>query len=269
MTNARSVVAPLPEAIDGKPWAISHEGNPRVDLQSHQMFVPMGSSPEDHFIRLHEMAHTKWTPRNKDPMKEARKIGVSWDVIQACEDMRMHELLFRTGFGPQLVGATSEKEQAIKLRRYLQQPDPLPIITLLAVCTKNTGDYRRLLDTLAKLDVHDPTVPPAELAQAVAIAKKANEIAEDTMRVMRATAPRSNPSKISFKGTLAAAEFLRDAIDAAPRDEESPRRVMTPPRASSKGRRSPRRTTGAWRGPSAARTSGARPPSRRSRSSSR
>lgn len=218
--STRPVIAPLPEAIDGQPWSVQNQGNPRVDLHARQMFVPLSESPEDHFVRLHEMAHTKWTPRSKDPMKEAAKIGVSWEIIQACEDMRMHELLFRNGFGPQLVGTNDEKELTFRLRKTLLQPDPLPMLAMLAVCTTNTGDFMRMLNVLGKLDVHDPSVTPSEAARGAFYSKKVNEIAVDTCAIMRSTA--TDPKKIKFKGTLEAAKFLHDAIKSASRDDPPP-----------------------------------------------
>lgn len=50
------------------------------------MLVPMDSSLASENVRLHEMAHVRWTPRRITDVD-----GVSWPTLNAVEDCRMHK----------------------------------------------------------------------------------------------------------------------------------------------------------------------------------
>jgi hypothetical protein len=100
---------PIPEAIDGLPWTVTirppqnHGGGVLygvTDLHGHAMTLP----PEDHtsarFVRLHELAHAKWTPRNVPPHAAAKKAKATITDVQTAEDLRIQSLLHVHGLLP-------------------------------------------------------------------------------------------------------------------------------------------------------------------------
>lgn len=100
---------PIPEAIDGLPWTVTirpptnHGGGVLygvTDLHGHAMTLP----PEDHtsarFVRLHELAHAKWTPRNVPPHAAAKKAKATITDVQTAEDLRIQSLLHLHGLLP-------------------------------------------------------------------------------------------------------------------------------------------------------------------------
>jgi hypothetical protein len=92
-------VFPLPEAVTGKPWTIREAGEhetPHVELQGRTMAIPIGQSGVDAWIRLHEMAHARWTPANAG--QSAASEGLQHRTANACEDARIHRKLADAGF---------------------------------------------------------------------------------------------------------------------------------------------------------------------------
>jgi hypothetical protein len=224
-------IAPLPEAIDGERWSIDTSSQPQVNLESRQMFVPLSDSAEDHYVRLHEMAHVKWTP-NKNPHKEAHKIGVSHGLIQSCEDYRMHYLLAEQAkMGRELVGAMTEDEIEAFLVRLVDQPNVIPAMMEMALSTARTGDIQRLKKVIRKLsDLDDygakvePPISPLTDVQKKALrysAEETQKIMEDVRSVITPSrGPRNYPK---WKDTLRLAKFVHDRI------------AMTPPRPTDDG----------------------------------
>ena len=87
---------PIPEAIDGLPWTVTirppqnHGGGILygvTDLHGHAMTLP----PEEHtsarFVRLHELAHAKFTPRNIPPHAAAKKANAALLVAEFFLDV--------------------------------------------------------------------------------------------------------------------------------------------------------------------------------------
>jgi hypothetical protein len=58
-----------------------------------RMAVPLGMDEADRRVRLHEMAHVRWTPVVPDLE------GVSFETMNAVEDRRMHKRLHEAGLG--------------------------------------------------------------------------------------------------------------------------------------------------------------------------
>ena len=83
-----------PELIVGEQWSVQEDARtPRVEFKGRTMSVPLSSSTSDRFVRLHEMAHVKWTPRNNSPARIAAKIGCPEVFVQCAEDARMAFML--------------------------------------------------------------------------------------------------------------------------------------------------------------------------------
>lgn len=102
-------ISPLPEAIDGRPWAIAFgpPGSGSMDPTARRMVVPPGTDPSSRFIRSHELAHSKITPRIA-AYKQCIKHGVSMDALQCCEDLRVHHFLDHVGV--ECTGSLSDTE---------------------------------------------------------------------------------------------------------------------------------------------------------------
>jgi hypothetical protein len=223
-------IAPLPEAIDGERWSIDSSSQARVDLGKREMFVPLSDSAEDHFVRLHEMAHAKWTPK-KSPAKEAEKIGVAPDLLQSCEDYRMHALLSeRMRMQMRLVGHMTEGEIEAMLLRLVNQPDVISPLVKMALSIHRTGDWLRLKKVIRQLagipleydeDGKAEPAPPSPLNDEQKkvlryAGTEAQKILEESHSVIHPTrGPRNYPK---WKDMLRMAKFVHDRI------------AMTPPR---------------------------------------
>jgi hypothetical protein len=92
---------PFPEIIDETDWEVREGRYPSFIKRSaspekpHIMQVPLGETPIDRKIRLHEQAHVTWT----DPIREDDE-RLQWlhevDTLNATEDARIIELMGRT-----------------------------------------------------------------------------------------------------------------------------------------------------------------------------
>lgn len=93
-------IYPLPEAVTGgKTWKVREAGEhetPHVDLASYAMAIPTDDNPIDAAIRLHEMAHARWTPVNA--WKSAAAESLQPMTVNACEDARIQRKLADAGF---------------------------------------------------------------------------------------------------------------------------------------------------------------------------
>ena len=97
---------PAPSIVDGREWQVQE--SPDVGTAWIQrtgtdgpgrMLVPRGELPAERRIRLHEMAHVRWTP-NVNPADLPE--GVSWSTFNAVEDCRVHRRLSEIGYDDQL-----------------------------------------------------------------------------------------------------------------------------------------------------------------------
>lgn len=86
-----------PELVKGEQWSVKEDAQkPHVEFVGRTMSVPLSSSTSDRFVRLHEMAHVKWTPRNNSAARTAAKIGCPEVFVQCAEDARMAFMLRKT-----------------------------------------------------------------------------------------------------------------------------------------------------------------------------
>lgn len=92
-------ILPLPEAVSGgKQWTIteSQSAVPSADAEHRVMVVPTRDHPHDAAMRLHEMAHARWSPANGAKLILAA--GLLHFTGNACEDARVHRKLLDAGF---------------------------------------------------------------------------------------------------------------------------------------------------------------------------
>lgn len=98
-------VRPFPEIIDETDWEVKEGRYPSYIKRSrkadapHVMQVPLGGTPIDRKIRLHEQAHvnwTKWSDGSDVEEDDERLMWVEMDTVNATEDARIIELMART-----------------------------------------------------------------------------------------------------------------------------------------------------------------------------
>lgn len=93
-------VRPFPEIIDEQHWEVREGRYPSfIDRDTGEkprvMQVPLGNTDIDRKIRLHEEAHTAWTPdieKDDERLEYLREI----ETLNATEDARIIELMNRT-----------------------------------------------------------------------------------------------------------------------------------------------------------------------------
>lgn len=119
-----TTLTPLPEAITGEAWKIKN-GPGAVDLVNREMYCPTGENAGDHFVRLHEMAHAKFTPKGESG-KMAAKHGVSVEALQVCEDARIHAKLIQLGrdMENRMAGCLSQEGAEKYVAYCLTRPNP-------------------------------------------------------------------------------------------------------------------------------------------------
>ena len=82
----------FPEVLkDGGDYRVlpGQPGQGVTNRRTKTMIVPVADTDTDRFVRLHELAHAKWTPA-EDPSAFCIKFKVDEDVLQAAEDCRIH-----------------------------------------------------------------------------------------------------------------------------------------------------------------------------------
>lgn len=131
-------ISPLPEAIDGRPWKIE-EGLGSCDTVGRVMAVPTDDRADSRFVRNHEIAHAKITPRVA-AYKQCEKFDVSMDAMQACEDLRVHMYLSRTGVD--MCGCFLGEDDAENFVRRWADDDRR--LALHLVAAMHTDDHERL-----------------------------------------------------------------------------------------------------------------------------
>jgi hypothetical protein len=127
---------PLPEAIDGAKWDVRDSSAAMTDTKGRTMFVPATDSPEDEYLRAHETAHARITPK-VPPEAMSKKSGVTVDAIQTCEDLRVNAFLENRGIDRH--GALGSLDVACHVAKvYAKQPRKL---ASLLVASRRTNDY--------------------------------------------------------------------------------------------------------------------------------
>jgi len=137
-------IYPLPEAVDGHPWVV-RSGTGSCDTVDRKLLVPLSESDQDRFIRNHEVAHAKITPR-VPAYKQCRKFGITMEAMQAVEDMRVHHFLRKAGVA--MTGDLTFHEAHTLIRRTLNSERYL---ALGMVSAWGTNDQSLLTNILSDL----------------------------------------------------------------------------------------------------------------------
>lgn len=145
-------IYPLPEAVSGgKPWkvreAAEHE-TPHVDLGTYSMAIPIEETREAAWIRLHEMAHARWTPVNAH--KTAAAEGLQPLTVNAAEDARIHRKLRDAGFP---IGRALTEDEAAKMAEHIASGmlEPLDAARLL-MASIGTGDEPGIAAAIGEME---------------------------------------------------------------------------------------------------------------------
>ena len=141
-----NAISPLPEALDGRQWSIrkSPSGSGSIDTVARQMAVPLGTAAADRFVRNHEMAHGKITPKVSSG-KQCIKFGVSMLALQCCEDLRVHHFLNSAGI--ECTGSLQGHDINRCVESYLSHPRDLAALVISAL---HTQDLSRVLAALGE-----------------------------------------------------------------------------------------------------------------------
>lgn len=238
---------PIPEAIDGLPWQVTirpptnHGGGivyGVTDLHGHAMTLP----PEEHtsarFVRLHELAHAKFTPRNVPPHAAAKKAKATITDIQTAEDLRIQSLLHVHGLLPRdLRHRTTEDLQhfAHAVAAHVtsgQAHTALEVLTWarvgsgVAVHRKQRTVRPRhklahlpeLAEELEQIDAHARALidQTGNVAHALALENATNLANQIAAEAVEAALPKRYSAKLPFaKVTIPLARKLRELLDAA------------------------------------------------------
>lgn len=138
---------PVPTALDPKRgWKVREGvGSVQRGPGTGVMDVPLGQSDRDRAVRLHEMAHVKWTPIATPGVG-----GVPWSTVNACEDGRIHKRLDENG----MLGRSSQVLDEDGYRRIAEGIEqgritPLDAARLMIASIRTADEYgvRRAIQT--------------------------------------------------------------------------------------------------------------------------
>lgn len=238
---------PIPEAIDGLPWTVTirpptdHGGGILygvTDLHGHAMTLP----PEEHtsarFVRLHELAHAKWTPRNVPPHAAAKKAKAHVTDVQTAEDLRIQSLLHLHGLlPPDLRHRSPEDLQhfAASVAQHVtsgQAHTALEVLTWARVGSgiavhRKKGQVRprhrlahlpELAEELEQINAHARALIDAtgNVAHALALENATNLAHQIANEAVEAALPKRYSARLPFaKVTIPLARKLRELLDAA------------------------------------------------------
>lgn len=250
---------PIPEAIDGLPWAVTirppqnHGGGILygvTDLRGQQMTLPPEEHPSARFVRLHELAHAKWTPRNVPPHAAAKKAKATVTDVQTAEDLRIQSLLHVHGLLPRdLRHRTTEDLQhfADAVAAHItsgQAHSALEVLTWARVGSgvavhRKKGQVKprhrlahlpELADELEQIEAHararmNNAAHAATLENATNLARKIAAEAVET------ALPKRYSARLPFaKVTIPLARKLRELLDAAKPTFQQPNPCPPPDR---------------------------------------
>lgn len=105
--------------VDGGSWIVG-EGTPTrgdawTNIHERHMRVPFGDSPLARVIRAHEMAHAKASPIDGNAVAAA--YSEDPNIIAACEEIRVNEMIKLAGFDINLLTDGSEKATGVELAK--------------------------------------------------------------------------------------------------------------------------------------------------------
>ena len=201
----------LPEAVDGFGW--THQATPNsgsVDLLNRVFCAPIEDTPEARFIRLHELAHARWTPR-KSAASAAKKACVSFDALQVAEDARIQLKLHASALEkPTLCGALTKAQllEAINKAVEFNQQQQLTLMAVACIGTQNLEHLREIARNAER---------EADIGRLLSSALNA---AEAVARELNRRLPRKR-ERLTFQNTLEAARLLDSILGLAAAREDA------------------------------------------------
>jgi hypothetical protein len=109
--------------------------------------VPLGVSDRDRWVRLHELAHAKWTP-----VTLVGADGIPFPTLNACEDSRIHKRLNEAGMAngsPVLLSDADRERMAAMVEDGRMPPIEAARLFLATVGTGDERPLRRLFEGLS------------------------------------------------------------------------------------------------------------------------
>lgn len=137
-------IYPLPEVFKGERWVIT-PGRGECDTVARSLEVPLSEDEADRFVRNHEMAHARITPR-VPANKQCARFGVSMTALQCIEDMRVHHFFTQAGIA--MTGHLDFYDAQCLVRRKLGSERALAAILCSAW---GTEDCNRIINILTPL----------------------------------------------------------------------------------------------------------------------
>ncbi len=138
---------PIPEAIDGKMWDVRENPHAaRTDTKERSMAVPFSDTDQAEFLRSHETAHARITPKVHAHVA-AKRAGISMEAMQVCEDVRVNAFLASRKIGT--YGAIGSQAYADMLVTSLRE-SPRKLGGLMLACA-GTNDYDMVNDAVVRL----------------------------------------------------------------------------------------------------------------------
>lgn len=209
---------PLPEALRGRRgerWEITgatrSAAQPCTHPAKRRMVVPVGddcplcSLRHDFAVRVHEMAHARWSPIR--PGRALRHYGVSFEDCAAVEELRIALLLERTGIWD-LPPCLCEWEATGLARRSVATS--LRVAVEVALSSMGTTDWTSVESALTSM--------PAAL----------DLRAHSALRLSWMAFALLGESRLAWTDTCRVAVILRDALHALEPFDREPHRWARP-----------------------------------------
>lgn len=146
MIKKQKKMYPIPEAIDGERWSVNESKSAMTDTKERTMYVPATDSEQGRYLRAHETAHARITPK-VHANAASRKHGISVEAMQACEDLRVNEFLNSRHIDRE--GGIGSQDMCDALVKMCAD-DPRKLGQLL-VSTMTTDDHDRLLESIERV----------------------------------------------------------------------------------------------------------------------
>lgn len=152
--------------VDGGSWTVGQgtptRGDAWTNIHDRHMRVPFGDSPLARVIRAHEMAHAKASPIDGTAAAIACESDV--EIVAACEEIRVNEMIKLAGFDIDLLADGSEKATGIELAKMGR--DGWNGVVQMVAATANTKASNALISGIRSVDP-DMAKAAGELRKAI------------------------------------------------------------------------------------------------------
>ncbi len=209
-----------------------------TDLRGQQMTLPPEEHPSARFVRLHELAHAKWTPRNMPPHAAAKKAKATVTDVQTAEDLRIQSLLHVHDLLPRdLRHRTPDDLQrfAAAVAEHVTNGNAHSALEVLTWARVGSGvavhqkkgqvkprhrlaHLPELADELDQIDAHARALidQTGSVAHALALENATNLARKIAAEAVETALPTRYSAKLPFaKVTIPLARKLRELLDAA------------------------------------------------------